>query len=39
MLVANDANIMGARTNGRGLNGLGWAMFAAAVGLVVTWSQ
>jgi Mn2+/Fe2+ NRAMP family transporter len=43
MLVANDANMMGARTNGWGLNGLGWAttaaMFAAAVGLVVTWSQ
>jgi Mn2+/Fe2+ NRAMP family transporter len=43
MLVANDRGVMGARTNGRGLNVLGWGttivMFAAAVGLVVTWGQ
>ena len=43
MLVANDRTIMGARTNGRRLNVLGWGttivMFAAAIGLVVTWGQ
>jgi Mn2+/Fe2+ NRAMP family transporter len=43
MLVANDPDLMGARINGRGLNAVGWAttaaMFAAALGLVVTWSQ
>jgi NRAMP (natural resistance-associated macrophage protein)-like metal ion transporter len=43
MLVANDRHVMGTRTNGRGLNILGWGttivMFAAAVGLVVTWGH
>jgi Mn2+/Fe2+ NRAMP family transporter len=43
MLVANDRTIMGTRTNGRWLNVVGWAttaaMFVAALGLVVTWSQ
>ena len=42
MLVANDRTVMGSRTNGRWLNVIGWAttaaMFAAAVGLVATWS-
>ena len=43
MLVANDPTIMGSRTNGRRLNIVGWGttivMFAAAIGLVVTWGQ
>ena len=43
MLVANDRQVMGQRTNGRWLNFLGWGttvvMFAAAGGLVATWSQ
>ncbi len=43
MLVANDKRVMGRLTNGRWLNGLGWAaaiaMFAAAIGLVLTWGQ
>jgi Mn2+/Fe2+ NRAMP family transporter len=42
MLVANDRTVMGSRTNGRWLNAIGWAttaaMFAAALGLVATWS-
>jgi Mn2+/Fe2+ NRAMP family transporter len=41
MLVANNGAVMGKRVNGWGLNVMGWlataAMFAAAVGLVVTW--
>ncbi len=41
MLIANNRTIMGDRINGVGTNGLGWAatlaMFAAAVGLVLTW--
>jgi NRAMP (natural resistance-associated macrophage protein)-like metal ion transporter len=41
MLVSNNRHIMGKRVNGLGINVLGWAttvlMFAAAVGLVVTW--
>jgi len=43
MLVANDRTIMGPRTNGRRLNVFGWGttivMFAAAIGLAVTWGQ
>jgi Mn2+/Fe2+ NRAMP family transporter len=43
MLVANDRKVMGMRTNGRWLNLLGWGttvvMFAAAIGLVVTWGH
>jgi len=43
MLVANNPRIMGARVNGRWTNLLGWAataaMFAAAVGLVLTWGR
>ena len=43
MLVANNRGVMGCRTNGRWLNLLGWGttvvMFAAAIGLVVTWGR
>jgi len=43
MLIANNANIMGDRKNGWGLNLLGWGttlvMFGAAVGLALTWHQ
>jgi Mn2+/Fe2+ NRAMP family transporter len=43
MLIANNKEVMGKRANGLGLNVLGWAtaalMFAAAIGLVVTWGQ
>jgi Mn2+/Fe2+ NRAMP family transporter len=43
MLVANNRKIMGKRTNGAPLNVLGWlatlAMFAAAIGLVWSWTQ
>lgn len=43
MLVANNKRVMGARTNGRWTNVLGWlatvVMFAAAIGMFVTWSQ
>ncbi len=43
MLVANSKRVMGKHTNGRWTNLLGWgatgAMFAAAGGLVLTWSQ
>jgi Mn2+/Fe2+ NRAMP family transporter len=43
MLVANNRKIMGERVNGKLLNWAGWvtaaAMFAAAIGLAVTWSQ
>ncbi|MBV8083407.1 MAG: Nramp family divalent metal transporter [Chloroflexi bacterium] len=43
MLVSNNRAIMGDRINNRWTNALGWlatlAMFAAAVGLVVTWGQ
>lgn len=39
--MTNDERIMGMRTNGRVLNTLGWitavAMFAATIGLVLTW--
>jgi NRAMP (natural resistance-associated macrophage protein)-like metal ion transporter len=41
MLMTNNRKIMGERVNSRGLNILGWitviAIFAATVGLVVTW--
>jgi NRAMP (natural resistance-associated macrophage protein)-like metal ion transporter len=43
MLVANDRQVMGTRTNGRWLNLLGWGttlvMFSAAIGMVATWSH
>ena len=43
MLVANDRDVMGERTNGRWLNLLGWGttivMFAAAIGLLATWGH
>ena len=43
MLIANNKDVMGKATNGRALNILGWAttllMFAAAIGLVLTWGQ
>jgi NRAMP (natural resistance-associated macrophage protein)-like metal ion transporter len=43
MLIANNKAIMGKRVNGPGLNTLGWvttaAMFAAAIGLVLTWNS
>ena len=41
MLVANNKAIMGERVNGRPANVVGWVstlvMFAAAIGLLVTW--
>jgi len=41
MLMTNNRRIMGERVNGRAINVLGWlttaAIFAASVGLVVTW--
>jgi Mn2+/Fe2+ NRAMP family transporter len=41
MLMTNNRRIMGDRVNGRTVNVLGWlttaAIFAATVGLVVTW--
>jgi Mn2+/Fe2+ NRAMP family transporter len=43
MLIANNKKVMGDQTNGVWMNILGWAttvlMFAAAVGLVLTWRQ
>ena len=43
MLIANNREVMGERTNNRWTNLLGWAatlcMFAAAIGLVFTWGQ
>jgi Mn2+/Fe2+ NRAMP family transporter len=43
MLIANNNDVMGDQINGRWMNILGWAttllMFAAAVGLVLTWRQ
>jgi Mn2+/Fe2+ NRAMP family transporter len=43
MLIANNPRIMGERTNGRWINSVGWAttvvMFAAAIGLVLTWGN
>ncbi len=41
MLMTSRPDVMGDRVNGRGINALGWAttacMFAASVGLVITW--
>jgi Mn2+/Fe2+ NRAMP family transporter len=41
MLITNNPKIMGRWGNTWGMNALGWlttlAMFAAAIGLVVTW--
>jgi Mn2+/Fe2+ NRAMP family transporter len=41
MLMTNNRRIMGERVNGAELNVLGWlttaAIFAATIGLVVTW--
>jgi NRAMP (natural resistance-associated macrophage protein)-like metal ion transporter len=43
MFIANNRKVMGDRVNGRWANLLGWAttviMFAAAIGLVLTWGQ
>ncbi len=43
LLAANNRQVLGGRVNGKGLNLLGWTtaavMFAAAVGLVLTWGQ
>jgi len=43
MLVANNRAIMGERVNGAASNVLGWlatlAMFAAAIGLILTWGS
>jgi NRAMP (natural resistance-associated macrophage protein)-like metal ion transporter len=43
MLIANNKDVMGGRVNGLGMNVLGWitvaVMFAAAVGLILTWGQ
>jgi NRAMP (natural resistance-associated macrophage protein)-like metal ion transporter len=43
LFVANNREVMGDRVNGLALNVLGWLtallMFAAAVGLVLTWGQ
>ena len=43
MLVANNKRVMGTRTNGRWTNIMGWlataVMFAAAIGMFVTWSS
>jgi Mn2+/Fe2+ NRAMP family transporter len=41
MLMTNNKRVMGKHTNKRGTNVLGWAttfsIFAATVGLVITW--
>jgi Mn2+/Fe2+ NRAMP family transporter len=39
MLMANNRTVMGERTNGRGLNILGWAttVAMAALGLILSW--
>lgn len=43
MLIANNRQVMGERTNGLSTNVLGWlttaAMFAAAIGLFITWGK
>jgi Mn2+/Fe2+ NRAMP family transporter len=43
MLVSNNRNIMGHKVNGRAANLLGLAaaagMFAAAIGMILTWNQ
>jgi Mn2+/Fe2+ NRAMP family transporter len=41
MLIANNKKVLGEHVNGRLANALGWAttavMFAAAIGLLLTW--
>ena len=41
MLMTSNPAVMGEQTNGRAINVLGWvtttAIFAASVGLVITW--
>jgi Mn2+/Fe2+ NRAMP family transporter len=41
MFMTNNRSIMGDRVNGRGINALGWvttiAIFAATIGLIITW--
>jgi Mn2+/Fe2+ NRAMP family transporter len=43
MLVSNNEKVMGDNVNGRGANLIGWVatavMFAAAIGMVLTWNQ
>lgn len=43
MLIANHEDVMGERKNGAWMNVLGWAativMFAAAIGLAITWRK
>jgi Mn2+/Fe2+ NRAMP family transporter len=43
MLVSNNKRVMGRRKNGLGTNILGWLataiMFAAAIGMFVTWNN
>jgi Mn2+/Fe2+ NRAMP family transporter len=43
MLVANNRKVMGDRVNNRWTNAVGWlttaTMFAAAIGLVLTWGK
>jgi Mn2+/Fe2+ NRAMP family transporter len=43
MLVSNNSTVMGDGRNGRVANVLGWlttaVMFAAAIGLILTWNQ
>jgi len=43
MLIANNKKVMGRHVNGRWMNVLGWGativMFAAALGLILTWNQ
>lgn len=43
MRMTNNPAIMGNRVNGRAINVLGWitttAIFAASIGLVITWSK
>ena len=43
MLIANNKKVMGARTNGAFTNLIGWTaavvMFAAAIGMFLTWSN
>jgi NRAMP (natural resistance-associated macrophage protein)-like metal ion transporter len=43
MLVSNNEKVMGDNVNGRGANLIGWVatavMFAAAIGMILTWNQ
>jgi Mn2+/Fe2+ NRAMP family transporter len=43
MLVSSNRKVMGDKVNGRGANILGWVatgvMFAAAIGMILTWNQ